>query len=87
MVITDNIKKLLTGIIIMIIILLVCVHIDNATDQKIISSANNTNSNLTPQKMKINETYYVGVSDGKAVKNETVKVKSDLPTVTIKASL
>ena len=85
MVITDNIKKLLTGIIIMIIILLVCVHVDNATDQKIISSANNTNSNLTPQKMKINETYYVGVSDGKAVKNETVKVKSDLPTVTIKA--
>ena len=79
-----KIKKLIIGIIIMIIILLVCVHIDNATD--ITSSANKTTSNLTPQEMKINETYYVSMNKtGKAVKNETVKAEPDLPIVSITA--
>ena len=84
-VIINRTTKLIIAIIIALLLLICCISIDYSINPKSNITYNNTTIK-NHDMVKINETYYVGMNKtGKAVKNETVKVESDLPIVSITA--
>ena len=78
-------KKLIIGIIIMLMILCYCISIDYSTNPTTTQTFNNTS--VSNQKIIQDDgVYYVGMDQsGEVVKNETVTINKPLPTTSITA--
>lgn len=83
----DNIKKLLTGILICLILLTICIAVDYADVQN--NETNNANITVTQKNIKttkVNDTYIIDdINQSSFVASSSDKVYYDCPEVTIRA--
>lgn len=81
---TDNIKKLLLGIIIVTILLCICISIDYAANDTI--TANETAPDIPDDVILLNGSYYSSEElEGKVQLQKVVTEKAKLPTITIRS--
>ena len=80
----DNIKRLITGIAIVLLLLTVCIAIDSASE---INNQNDTKVDIPKNVVVVNESAYgenkIVEHDGKVHTDKKVKEKSKKPTITV----
>ena len=81
---TDNIKKLLLGIIIVTVLLCICISIDYAANDTI--TVNETAPDVPDDVILLNGSYYSSEElEGKVQLQKVVTEKAKLPTITIRS--
>ena len=85
MVKANNIKNLLFGIIIVLLLLSICITVDYAANDTITVTSNQTvDMNINSSDIIVlNDTYYAGETEGVAKLQKVVTEKPKLPVITI----
>ena len=80
----NNIKNLLFGIIVVLLLLSICITVDYAANDTITVNDNQTlDMNINSSVIVLNDTYYAGETDGVAKLQKVVTEKPKLPLFTI----
>lgn len=80
----NNIKNLLFGIIVVLLLLSICITVDYAANDTITVNDNQTlERNINSSVIVLNDTYYAGETDGVAKLQSVVTERPRLPLITI----